>query len=139
MKSACNEFTKTGEDVRIREMEREIQDYGKGQQLLHEGDTIKQLGIVLEGEVRIVRIDMDGNERLFQKLVPSYMMGADIVCTPSRQSPYSAYCSQDAKVWYFDWMPGNEKWEEELEHSGDPVFQRRTGQLSVCEPQRTLR
>ena len=92
-----------------------IQDYGKGQQLLHEGDTIKQLGIVLEGEVRIVRIDMDGNERLFQKLVPSYMMGADIVCTPSRQSPYSAYCSQDAKVWYFDWMPGNEKWEEELE------------------------
>ena len=50
-----------------------IQDYGKGQQLLHEGDTIGQLGIVLEGEVRIVRIDMDGNERLFQKLIPSYM------------------------------------------------------------------
>lgn len=75
-----------------------IQDYGKGQQLLHEGDTIGQLGIVLEGEVRIVRIDMDGNERLFQKLIPSYMLGADIVCTPSRQSPYSAYCSQDAKV-----------------------------------------
>ena len=92
-----------------------IQDYGKGQQLLHEGDTIGQLGIVLEGEVRIVRIDMDGNERLFQKLIPSCMLGADIVCTPSRQSPYSAYCSQDAKVWFFDWMPGHEKWEEELE------------------------
>ena len=92
-----------------------IQDYGKGQQLLHEGDTIGQLGIVLEGEVRIVRIDMDGNERLFQKLIPSYMLGADIVCTPSRQSPYSAYCSQDTKVWFFDWMPGHEKWEEELE------------------------
>ena len=92
-----------------------IQDYGKGQLLLHEGDTVGQLGIVLEGEVRIVRIDMEGNERLFQKLVPSYMLGADVVCTPTRQSPYSAYCSQDAKVWYFDWMPGHEKWEEELE------------------------
>lgn len=92
-----------------------IQDHTKGQQLLHEGDIVGQLGIVLEGEVRIVRIDMDGNERLFQKLVPSYMLGADIVCTPSGQSPYSAYCSQDAKIWYFDWMPGHEKWEEELE------------------------
>ena len=91
-----------------------IQDYGKGQQLLHEGDTIGQLGIVLEGEVRIVRIDMDGNERLFQKLIPSYMLGADIVCTPSRQSPYSAYCSQDAKVWFLtgcrDMKNGRRSW-----------------------------
>ena len=57
-----------------------IQDYGKGQQLLHEGDTIKQLGIVLEGEVRIVRIDI-------RILTPS----------SSRGSPTETVC---AKMWF---------------------------------------
>ena len=46
---------------------------------------------------------MDGTENLIQKLSISYLLGADIVCTPSRISPYTAYCSEEAQVWLFDY------------------------------------
>lgn len=91
-----------------------IQSYDKGNIICHEGDRIENLGIILEGEVRIVRIELDGNERLFHKLSPAYMFGADVVYTPTRESPYVAYCSQDTKIWMFgwtetDWREGREE------------------------------
>ena len=46
---------------------------------------------------------MDGAENLIQKLSVSYLLGADIVCTPSRISPYTAYCSEEAQLWLFDY------------------------------------
>lgn len=92
-----------------------IQSYDKGNIICHEGDRIKTLGIILEGEVRIVRIDLDGNERLFHKLTPAYMLGADVIYTPTRESPYVAYCNQDTKIWMFgwttaDWREGEAVW-----------------------------
>lgn len=77
--------------------------FQKGQILLHEGDPISRAGILLSGEVRISRVTMEGEENLFQKLEEGYLYGADIVCTPTKKSPYTAYCSVDAGLWLFDY------------------------------------
>ena len=77
--------------------------FSRGQILIHEGDVQESVGILLSGEVRISRFTMDGTENLIQKLSISYLLGADIVCTPSRISPYTAYCSEEAQVWLFDY------------------------------------
>lgn len=77
--------------------------FSRGQILIHEGDVQESVGILLSGEVRISRFTMDGAENLIQKLSVSYLLGADIVCTPSRISPYTAYCSEEAQVWLFDY------------------------------------
>lgn len=77
--------------------------FAKGQMIFHEGDVLQAAGILLSGEVRISRISIEGNENLFQKLSASYLLGADIVCTPTRISPYTACCSQESKIWFFDY------------------------------------
>lgn len=85
----------------IRELEGYIKSEPKGRLLFQEGDQIRVLGIILKGEIRISRIDSEGEEKLYQKLRPPYMLGADIVCTPSQLSPYTAYSSESSCVWYF--------------------------------------
>lgn len=119
----CYLFRKMEEEVReaaVGELGGKVIGFDKGNIICHEGGRLEKLGIVLEGEVRVVRIDLDGNERLFQKLSPSYMLGADVVYTPTKEVPYSVYCSQDTKIWMFPWTEkvregeGQEVWREEI-------------------------
>lgn len=76
-------------------------EFCRGQMLFQEGDLIKQMGILMNGEVRLCRLEPDGGEKLLQKLRPSFLVGADIVCTPSQISPYTAYADKASRVWYF--------------------------------------
>ena len=98
---------RTMKDEEMRQAAEELcghkKTFSRGQILIHEGDVQEFVGILLSGEVRISRITMDGTENLFQKLSSPYLLGADIVCTPSRVSPYTAYCSDEAQVWFFDY------------------------------------
>ena len=52
-------------------------------------------------EVRVCRLELDGGEKLLQKLRPTFLVGADIVCTPSQISPYTAYADERSRIWYF--------------------------------------
>lgn len=76
-------------------------EFSRGQMLFQEGDLIKQMGILITGEVRVCRLELDGGEKLLQKLRPTFLVGADIVCTPSQISPYTAYADERSRIWYF--------------------------------------
>lgn len=76
-------------------------EFSKGQILFQEGDLVKQMGILVKGEVRICRLEFDGGEKLIQKLRVPYLVGADIVCTPRQISPYTAYASEASRICYF--------------------------------------
>ncbi|HIZ65820.1 MAG TPA: Crp/Fnr family transcriptional regulator [Candidatus Blautia pullicola] len=78
-----------------------IRQAAKGQILVQEGDRILHMGILLEGEVRVCRIDFEGREKLLQKLRPPYMLAADVVCTPIQISPYTAFAGEGARIWFF--------------------------------------
>lgn len=78
-----------------------IRQATKRQILIQEGDRIAHMGILLEGEVRVCRIDLEGREKLMQKLLPPYMLAADVVCTPVQISPYTAYAGEPARIWTF--------------------------------------
>lgn len=43
-------------------------EFSRGQMLFQEGDLIKQMGILITGEVRVCRLELDGGEKLLQKL-----------------------------------------------------------------------
>ncbi len=78
-----------------------VRQAAKGQILIQEGDRVRHMGILLEGEVRVCRIDFEGREKLIQKLHPPYMLAADVVCTPVQISPYTAYAGEMARIWFF--------------------------------------
>lgn len=101
------------QNILFKELEREAadevfgkaggyeKDFSKSQILFQEGDLVKQIGILIKGEVRVCRLEFDGGEKLIQKLRVPYLVGADVVCTPRQVSPYTAYVSEESRIWYF--------------------------------------
>lgn len=72
--------------------------YGKGEFLFYEGDIVDQIGVILSGEVAIVKLYPDGAEHLLQKLKEGYMTGIEIACTEKKVSPYSTCSLSDVKI-----------------------------------------
>ena len=57
-----------------------IQTYAKQQTLLHAGEPLHHLGIVLTGKVQLVRLDYDGNRSITASLSPAQPFGEAFVC-----------------------------------------------------------
>ena len=70
-----------------------IQTYAKQQTLLHAGEPLHHLGIVLTGKVQLVRLDYDGNRSITASLsicfssgscmsIVSFLSAMDVVLKP---------------------------------------------------------
>lgn len=78
-----------------------IKSYQKGERIIEENLIVKEIGIIIKGNVCISKFTIDGKELLMQKLAPSYLIGAEIACTRKQDSPYTVYSSKDTEIYWF--------------------------------------
>lgn len=81
-----------------------VKEYFRHASVIAPQDYIDWFGIVLEGRIRIVQMFSDGISSLMGNLGPAYMLGADLICTKSRRSPYHAIADTQVKIFI---LPGN--------------------------------
>lgn len=75
--------------------------YQKNETVLSEGAEVRDVGILLSGEICKVQYYPEGMEQMFQKLRKSYMVGLEVAMSQKKTSPYSLYTSQPTEVCWF--------------------------------------
>lgn len=80
----------------------DVKKYSKDQTVFCEGDDAKYLGIVLTGEVQIVRIDMLGNRTILATINPSQLFGEAFACAGLTAIPVSVVASRECEIMLID-------------------------------------
>lgn len=100
----------------IMSLDGHIKKMSKGEFWINEGMKVEELGIVLKGELAVLRVFTNGRENLMQKLKAVSVTGLDIVCTAGQRSPYDIRTDEDTVLFQFTWkslsVPG--KVDEEI-------------------------
>lgn len=69
--------------------------------LITPGDRVDWFAVLLRGKVQISQIFADGSNSLMDALGPAYVLGADLICTRSRRSPYYAVAASAGELLQF--------------------------------------
>ncbi len=80
-----------------------ITDCPAGQFWTNEGDVIDRVAVLLTGTLHAACFERNGREFLYQQILPSYLVGGEIVCTPKKTCPYGIYAASDSRIWSFPW------------------------------------
>ena len=75
--------------------------FGRGALLIEPQETVDWFGVVLSGRVLILQMFSDGVSSLMNTLRPGYVLGADLICTDSLRSPYTAMADGDGALLVF--------------------------------------
>ena len=78
-----------------------LSDYAKGQFLIEPRQLVNGLAVVLSGKVQIMHLFYDGSYSLMSSLTAGHILGADLVCTRSRLSPYHAVAATPTRILQF--------------------------------------
>jgi len=70
----------------------------KGSAILHAGDKPEQIGVVLRGQMRIVRDDYEGNRSLVAILSPGDIFAEALCCADVDESPVTVLADVDSRV-----------------------------------------
>jgi len=76
----------------------DIKTVRKGVIILHAGDTPRQVGIVLRGQLHIIREDYDGNRSLIDVLTRSDVFAEALCCAGVAESPVTVIADVDSTV-----------------------------------------
>lgn len=76
--------------------------YKKGEMILSEGDAPKEIGIVLSGEVQVIRIDYGGNRSIVADIGEGELFGETFSCADIRHIPVDAVAKKDTAVLFAD-------------------------------------
>jgi len=77
------------------------QIYAKGQFLIEPRQLVNCLAVVLSGKVQIMHLFYDGSYSLMSALTAGHILGADLVCTRSRLSPYHVVAAAPTRILQF--------------------------------------
>ena len=62
---------------------------------------VDQFAVILEGRIHTMRLFPDGNYSLMSALLPGKILGADLICTTTRLSPYHAVAAEPTRLLTF--------------------------------------
>ncbi len=77
--------------------------YGKNEVILNEGEGINFVGAVLEGSVKIIKSDYDGNEAIIAKIPEGDIFAEVFACAGVFKSPVSIISASKSRVLFFDY------------------------------------
>ncbi|HPD89179.1 MAG TPA: Crp/Fnr family transcriptional regulator [Oscillospiraceae bacterium] len=80
----------------------ETAHYDKGQTVFFGGENPKRFGVVLSGEVQIVKDDYYGNRSILAKIGPGNLFGESFACTEIRTLPVSVIATADSELLFID-------------------------------------
>ena len=67
------------------------------------GDRMEEVGIVVDGEVRIVRDDFEGRRAILAHIGPGEVFGETYGCLPDAELPVSVECVRDCTVLFLNY------------------------------------
>lgn len=76
------------------------QDFSKDQILIAPLQKVDRIGIVVSGRIHVQHIFENGNRSLMGVIGHGEPVGADLICTPSRISPYHAIAAAQTRLFY---------------------------------------
>ena len=101
----CPLFDRIG-DESLKEMlgclNAKERSYKKGDAVFAQGDKAKYLGIVLEGNVQLVRVDYYGNRSILANIEPPQLFGEAFACAGLKSLPVDAVAAADTKILLLD-------------------------------------
>ncbi len=80
-----------------------VKTYEKNEYLLHMGDNINSLGIVISGEIMITKVDERGNENIINKMTAGEMFAEVFVCADIFHSPVSIIAETKSEILFLDY------------------------------------
>lgn len=79
----------------------QLRELSKGSHFIAPQQKTGHFGVVLSGKIHISHIFSDGSFSLINVLVSGEAIGADLICTPSRISPYHAIAVTNTRILQF--------------------------------------
>lgn len=73
-------------------------NFTKGMTILHEGDFVDFIGVVLSGNVQIVRNDIQGNRMIQASFGLGSLFAESFVCAGIERSPVSVIAADDSEI-----------------------------------------
>lgn len=78
-----------------------VREFSKNAQVIGARDEVDWFGVVLEGRVQIMQLFSNGVSSLMENLFPSCVLGAELIFTKTRKSPYYAIAASPSRVMVF--------------------------------------
>lgn len=75
--------------------------FSKNAALISPRETVDWFAVITEGRVQILQLFSDGAGSLMSTLGPGHVLGADLLCTHSRRSPYYASAAGEVRILRF--------------------------------------
>ena len=72
--------------------------YIKGDVILPEGSPAQEVGILVKGQVHLIRTDYDGNRSIMMHINPGQLFAESFACAKAKRLPVSVVASEDCEV-----------------------------------------
>lgn len=76
--------------------------YNSGQSIFLSGESIKQFGIVLSGQVNVVQDDYYGNRSILARIDVGNMFGESFACAEAETLPVSVIATTESEILFID-------------------------------------
>lgn len=76
--------------------------YNSGQTIFLSGESIKQFGIVLSGQVNVVQDDYYGNRSILARIDVGNMFGESFACAEAETLPVSVIATTESEILFID-------------------------------------
>ena len=76
--------------------------FKKGETVISEGDPADMFGILLSGELQIMRIDYYGNRSIMTNVEPAQLFGESFACAEIESSPADIVATEDSELLLVD-------------------------------------
>ncbi len=75
-----------------------VKTYRKDEYIYYEGQEIESIGIILQGNVRVISTDYFGNDSIYSVLTVSDIFGEALFAIENKNMPFSIVASSDSKI-----------------------------------------
>ena len=72
--------------------------YEKGAAIFHQGDTLREIGVVLSGAVQVVQEDYKGNRTILAHVLPGELFGEAFACAEVEALPVSIVAAEESVI-----------------------------------------
>lgn len=79
-----------------------VREYKRGSIIISEGDAAKNIGIVLSGEVMLIKEDYFGNRSIISTVCAPNIFAEAFACAKAREMPLGVIASTDCEIMFID-------------------------------------
>lgn len=87
----------------VKKLEMHIKHIEKDEIWALEGEYVKEIGVILSGELSIYKTASDGHENLIQKIGERSVAGIEFISSKKGKCPYDLRANEDTTIYQFKW------------------------------------